>query len=138
MRILSIDYGSKRTGLAVTDPLRIIATALETVPTADIFDYLKDYCRRETVSTIVVGEPLNTDGTPAQTHEMVSEFVAKIGVLFPEIEIETYDERFTSIIAKKRMLSMGLKKKDRRDKGLIDKISAVIILEDYLMFKGIF
>ncbi len=138
MRILSIDYGSKRTGLAVTDPLRIIATALDTVPTPDIFDYLKEYCSRETVSNIVVGEPLNTDGTPAHTYAMVAEFVAKIRVLFPEIEVETYDERFTSIIAKKRMLSMGLKKKDRRDKGLIDKISAVIILEDYLMFKGIF
>lgn len=138
MRILAIDYGSKRTGIAVTDPLRIIATALETVATIDLYDYLTDYCRREPVSTIVVGEPLNTDGTPAQTAEMVAACVAKLRVLFPIIEVDTYDERFTSIIAKKRMLSMGLKKKDRRDKGLIDKISAVIILEDYLMFKGIF
>ncbi|MEY4927641.1 MAG: hypothetical protein RI894_2077 [Bacteroidota bacterium] len=138
MRILAIDYGSKRTGLAVTDPLRIIATALDTVATPDIFDYLSGYLQREPVSTIVVGEPLNTDGTPAHTAEMVAEFVAKIRLLFPSVEIDTYDERFTSIIAKKRMLSMGLKKKDRRDKGLIDKISAVIILEDYLMFKGIF
>ncbi len=138
MRILSIDYGSKRTGLAVTDPLRIIATALDTVATPNIFDYLTDYLSRESVSTIVVGEPLNTDGTPAHTSEMVAIFVAKIRTLFPTIEIDTYDERFTSIIAKQRMLSMGLKKKDRRDKGRIDQISAVIILEDYLMFKGIF
>ena len=138
MRILSIDYGGKRTGLAVTDPLRIIATALDTVATTEIFDYLQAYCSREPVSNIVVGEPMNTDGTPTHSSEMVAVFVEKIRVLFPEIEIDTYDERFTSVIAKKRMLSMGLKKKDRREKGLIDKISAVIILEDYLVFKGIF
>lgn len=131
-RILAIDYGTKRTGLAVTDPLQIIASGLETIPTREVFDYLSDYVRAEEVEKIVVGAPLHLDGTPAQIAHLVIGFVRQLSKLFPDIEIVTHDERFTSVEAKRIILQSGVKKKKRRDKSLVDKISAVLILQDYL------
>lgn len=129
---MAIDYGTKRTGLAVTDPLRIIANGLDTVPTSDLLDYLQTYLSQEKVDTIVVGDPLHLDGKPAQIAHLVVGFVRKLKKLFPEVEIVMHDERFTSEEAKQIILQSGAKKKKRQDKGLIDKISAVLILQDYL------
>ncbi|KAA3635525.1 MAG: Holliday junction resolvase RuvX [Bacteroidetes bacterium] len=131
-RILSIDYGTKRTGLAVTDPLQIIASGLDTVATQEIFEYLKKYIEEEEVETIVVGDPKYPDGNPAQIAHLVVGFVRKLKEMFPEIKIDTIDERYTSEEAKKIILKSGAKKKKRRDKGLVDKISAVLILQDYM------
>ncbi len=131
-RILSIDYGTRRTGLAVTDPLQIIANGLDTIPTADLFSYLENYLQSEDVSTIVVGEPLYPDGNPAQIHHLVIGFVRKLKKLYPAIEVVMWDERFTSVEAKEVILQSGAKKKKRRDKGLVDKVAAVLILQDYL------
>lgn len=131
-RILSIDYGTKRTGLAVTDPLQIIPTGLDTVPTPELEAYLQKYLSEEEVETIVVGEPLHPDGNPAQIHHMVVGLVRKLRKLFPEVEVVTQDERYTSEEAKLIIRQSGIKKKKRRDKGLVDKVSAVIILQDYL------
>lgn len=131
-RILSIDYGTKRTGLAVSDPLQIIATGLDTVSTKDVFDYLKDYIGREEVETIVVGDPKYPDGNPAQIAHLVVGFVRKLREMFPDIPVEMMDERYTSEEAKQIILQSGAKKKKRREKGLVDKISAVLILQDYM------
>ncbi len=131
-RILSIDYGTKRTGLAVTDPLQIIASGLDTVSTQDIFEYLKKYIEEEEVETIVVGDPKYPDGNPAQIAHLVVGFVRKLKEMFPDIKIDTFDERYTSEEAKRIILQSGAKKKKRRDKGLVDKISAVLILQDYM------
>ena len=131
-RALAIDYGLKRTGIAVTDPLRIIATALETVETSQLISFLKEYMNKETVNQLVVGMPkrLNnedTDMTP-YVHKLVSELNAK----FPHLPVALIDERFTSSIAKQAMIDGGMKKKDRRVKGNVDKISATLILQSYL------
>ncbi|MCO6476925.1 MAG: Holliday junction resolvase RuvX [Phaeodactylibacter sp.] len=134
-RILAIDYGTKRTGLAVTDPLQIIASGLDTVATQELEDYLQQYLEREEVETIVVGEPLYPDGKPAQIHHLVVGFVRKLKKLFPDIEVVTHDERYSSEEAKQVILQSGAKKKKRRDKGLVDKVSAVLILQDYLETK---
>lgn len=131
-RIMAIDYGTKRTGLAVTDPLQIIANGLDTVPTDTIFEYLTTYFSQEEVETIVVGEPMHMDGSPAQIAHLVVGFVRKLKKLFPKVEVVTHDERFTSEDAKKIILMSGAKKKKRRDKSLVDKVSAVLILQDYL------
>ncbi len=131
-RIIAIDYGTKRTGIAVTDPLQIIANGLDTVPTNQIFDYLKDYLSQEAVETIVVGEPLHLDGSPAQIAPLVEAFKKKLRELFPQVLVVDQDERFTSEEAKKAILMSGAKKKKRQDKALVDKISAVIILQEYL------
>ncbi len=131
-RIIAIDYGTKRTGIAVTDPLQIIANGLDTVPTNQIFDYLKAYFAQETVETIVVGEPMHLDGTPAQIAPQVEAFKKKLRELFPQVLVVDQDERFTSEEAKKAILMSGAKKKKRQDKALVDKISAVIILQEYL------
>lgn len=131
-RIMGIDYGTKRIGLAVTDPLQIIATGLDTVATADIFVYLEQYLSEEEVELFVVGDPLNLDGTPAQSAPMANEFVAILNKKYPNIKTVRQDERFSSVEAKKAILKSGAKKKKRRDKALVDKISAVIILQDYL------
>ncbi|MBK7869683.1 MAG: Holliday junction resolvase RuvX [Saprospiraceae bacterium] len=122
----------KRTGIAVTDPLQIIVNALETIPTPEVLEYLKNYIASEEVEKIVVGEPMHLDDTPAQIAPQVEEFKEKLRSLFPTIEIVSQDERFTSQDAKKIILQSGIKKKKRRDKALIDKISAVLILQDYL------
>lgn len=129
---MAIDYGTKRTGLAVTDPLQLIANGLDTVPTVDIWEYLQDYLAQEEVECIVVGEPMHKDGNPAQIAHLVVGFVRKLRKLFPGIEVVTHDERYTSEDAKRIILMSGAKKKKRRDKGLVDKISAVLILQDYL------
>ena len=131
-RILSIDYGKKRTGLAVSDPLQLIAGGLATVPTYELWDYLVQYVAREPVERIVIGEPLQPNGQPSENLARVQQFVNRWRKQRPDIPIEYYDERFTSVLAHQAMLAGGLKKKARQDKALVDEISATIILEDYL------
>ena len=131
-RILSIDYGKKRTGLAVSDPLQLIAGGLATVATHELFDYLTQYVAREQVERIVIGEPRQPNGQPSENLARVQQFVNRWRKAVPEVPIEYYDERFTSVLAHQAMLDGGLKKKARRDKSLVDEISATIILEDYL------
>ena len=133
-RILSIDYGRKRTGLAVTDPLQIIAGGLATVSTSELFDWLKNYIAREQVERIVIGEPRQMDGSPSENLARVQQFVNRWRKAVPEVPIEFYDERFTSVMAHQAMLDGGLKKKARQDKALVDEISATIILEDYMRY----
>ena len=131
-RILSIDYGKKRTGLAVSDPLQLIAGGLATVATHELWDYLVQYVAREPVERIVIGEPLQPNGQPSENLARVQQFVNRWRKQRPDIPIEYYDERFTSVLAHQAMLAGGLKKKARQDKALVDEISATIILEDYL------
>lgn len=137
-RILAIDYGKKRTGLAVTDPLRIIANGLATIPTSDIFDYLTEYIAKESVDQLVIGKPIQPNGQPSENLSRVENFVNRWRKLHPEMPIDYYDERFTSVIAHQAMIAGGVKKKTRReDKGLVDEISATIILQDYMRSKGL-
>lgn len=136
MRILSIDYGKKRTGLAVTDPLQIIAGGLATVSTSELFDYLCDYIKREPVERIVIGEPRQTNGMPSENLTRVQQFVNRWRKAMPQIPIEYYDERFTSVLAHRTMIDAGLHKKARQDKALVDEISATIILQDYMKSRG--
>lgn len=131
-RILSIDYGKKRTGLAVTDPLQIIAGGLATVATSELFDYLKAYISCEQVEMIVIGEPRQPNGEPSENLARVQQFVNRWRNAVPQVPIQFYDERFTSVLAHQAMLEGGLKKKARQNKALVDEISATIILEDYL------
>ena len=131
-RILSIDYGRKRTGLAVTDPLQIIAGGLATVATSELFDWLQAYIQREQVERIVIGEPRQPNGEPSENLQRVQQFVNRWRKTHPELPIDYYDERFTSVLAHRAMLDGGLRKKARQDKALVDEISATIILEDYL------
>lgn len=132
MRILAIDYGTKRTGLAVTDPARIIASALDTVPTAELMAYLRKYTAKEAVEGFVVGLPCNLDGTPTDATPHVVRFVAELRQAFPKQWVETTDERFTSTIAQRTMLQSGIGKKARRDKGTLDRISATLILQGWM------
>ena len=134
-RILSIDYGKKRTGLAVTDPLQIIAGGLATVATSELFDYLQAYIAREQVEMIVIGEPRQPNGEPSENLARVQQFVNRWRKAVPQVPIQFYDERFTSVLAHQAMLDGGLKKKARQNKGLVDEISATIILEDYMRSK---
>ncbi len=131
-RILAIDYGEKRTGLAVTDPVRIIATALTTVATPTLLQFLKDYCAREQVDIFVVGKAMHMDGRPSESMQYIEPFVEELKKMFPEKEVVRIDERFTSKIAFQTMIDSGLKKKDRRNKGTIDQIAATIMLQDYM------
>ncbi len=131
-RILAIDYGSKRTGIAVTDPLKIIASALTTVPTAEVPDFLKKYCAEEEVECFVVGLPLYPDGNPAQIAAQADAFAERLKKLFPEKPVVRQDERYTSNEAKRIILQSGIKKQKRRDKNLVDKIAAALILEQYM------
>lgn len=131
-RILAIDYGKRRTGLAVTDPMRIIASGLQTVETDKLLVFLKDYFSKENIEIVIVGEPKQMDGTPSESAAMIDAFVAKFITAFPTIKIERMDERFTSKMAMRSLLDSGVKKKKRQDKGLLDEISATIILQDYL------
>jgi putative Holliday junction resolvase len=133
-RILAIDYGQKRVGLAVTDELKIIANGLTTVPSAEIFDFLKTYLSKENVELFLVGEPKQMDNTPSESSKFVEPFVKKLAQTFPEIPIKRVDERFTSKMAFQSMIDMGLKKKDRQNKATIDRISATIMLQSYLEF----
>ena len=135
-RILSIDYGKKRTGLAVTDSLQIIANGLATVFTSSLIDYLKDYIAKEPVERIVIGRPTQPDGRPSENLARVEQFVNRWRKLVPNIPIEYYDERFTSVIAHQVVIDSGVKKKVRKEnKGLIDEISATIILQDYMQYR---
>ena len=131
-RILSIDYGKKRTGIAVTDPLQIIAGGLATVSTSELFDWLKAYLAKESVERIIIGEPLQPNGQPSENLARVQQFVNRWRKAVPDVPIEYFDERFTSVLAHQAMLDGGLKKKARQNKSLVDQLSATIILEDYL------
>lgn len=133
MRILSIDYGKKRTGLAVTDPLQIIAGGLGTVETSVLYEYIEAYIQREQVERIVIGKPMQPNGQPSENMVRVENFYNRWRKAHPEIPIEYYDERFTSVLAHRAIIDGGVKKKTRREnKGLVDEISATIILQDYL------
>ena len=131
-RILSIDYGRKRTGIAVTDPLQLIAGGLVTVATADLFNWLCDYITHEEVERIIIGEPLQPNGQPSENWERVQQFVNRWRKAMPSVPIELFDERFTSVLAHQAMLDGGLHKKARRDKALVDEISATILLQDFM------
>ena len=131
-RILSIDYGKKRTGIAVTDPLQIIAGGLATVSTSELFDWLRAYMTKEPVERIVIGEPRQPNGQPSENMQRVVQFVNRWRRAVPEVPIEFFDERFTSVLAHRAMIDGGLKKKDRQNKALVDEISATIILQSYM------
>ena len=134
-RILSIADCRKRTGLAVSDPLQLIAGGLATVATSELCDWLQSYIAREPVERIVIGEPRQPNGEPSENLARVQQFVNRWRKAVPQIPIEYYDERFTSVLAHQAMLDAGLKRKARQDKALVDEISATIILEDYLRSK---
>lgn len=134
-RIIAIDYGRKRTGLAVTDPLQMIANGLTTVPSGEVVHYLVNYVAKEAVDLFVVGLPKQMNNEPSENMKYVEAFVVHLKRAIPSIPIQYYDERFTSVMAHQAMLSGGLKKKKRQEKGLVDEISAVIILQAYLESK---
>lgn len=131
-RILAIDYGTKRTGIAVTDELQIIASGLTTVNTGELLGYLEKYFREEKVELVLVGEPKQKDGAASQIEVHIQEFLKSFSEKFPEMPVKRVDEAFTSKMAFQTMIDSGLKKKKRRDKALIDEISATIILQSYL------
>jgi len=131
-RILAIDYGKKRTGIAVTDNLQMIAGGLATVETKELEKFLTDYMAKEDVAIIVVGKPTQMDGTDSENMRRIEPFFNRLKKLFPDKQVTYYDERFTSVLAHQAMLQSGISKKARQDKALVDKISATIILEDYL------
>jgi putative Holliday junction resolvase len=136
-RIIAIDYGAKRTGIAVSDPLKIIAQGLTTIPSEELFQFLKKYFLTESVELILVGMPKNLDYSPTHATALIEKLVHQLMKEFPGKEIKTMDERFTSKIASKAMVEMGMKKKQRQDKKLIDEIAATILLQDYLQQSGI-
>lgn len=131
-RIMGIDYGRKRTGVAVTDPLQIVAGNLTTVPTHTLMQFIKDYIGREQVDRIVVGRPTQLNGEPSESMKYITPFVNRLRKELPLIPVVMYDERFTSTIAHRAMIDGGMKKSDRRDKSRVDAIAATIILNDYL------
>lgn len=131
-RILGIDYGTKRTGISATDPLQIIVSAVGTVPTNDLWDFLEKYLSEEEVEKIVIGEPLTLEGKPAKITPLIVGLTRKLKKHYPNIELDTHDERYSSVAAKQVILQSGIRKKKRRDKSLVDKVSAVLILQDYL------
>lgn len=134
-RILAIDYGRRRTGLAVSDPLQLIAGALATVETKELERWLADYFRREDVSTIVLGKPTQMNGQPSETWRYIEPLAGRLRHAYPDKEVVFYDERFTSVLAHRAMIDGGMKRSDRRDKAVVDKIAATIILEDYLQYR---
>jgi putative Holliday junction resolvase len=131
-RILAIDYGKKRTGLAVTDPLKIIANGLTTVNTQELFDYLKTYVAKEVVEKIIIGLPYQLDGSPTDATPSVLHCIRRLKNSFPDIPIIPVDEQFSSKMASRAMVEMGMKKKDRQKKELIDEIAATILLQEYM------
>jgi putative Holliday junction resolvase len=131
-RIICIDYGGKRTGIAVTDPLQIIATGLTTIDTKDFIPFLKEYFSKEPVEKILIGWPLNLDDTATHATPLVESAIKQLNKNFPSIPLEKVDERFTSKMEKQAMFEMGLKKKQRRDKKLLDEIAATMMLQEYL------
>ena len=134
-RIVAIDYGRKRTGVAVTDTLQLIANGLATVPSGELVKFLTDYVAREPVERVVVGLPKQMNNELSENMKYVKAFVAQLKRALPDVPVEYYDERFTSVLAHKAMLEGGLKKRKRQEKGLVDEISAVIILQSYLEHK---
>ena len=135
-RILALDYGKKRTGIAVTDPLQIIATGLQTVDTKELIWFLKQYTNDEPVERVLIGYPLNMDDSPTDATPLVEKFIRNFEKVFPLIPLEKVDERMTSRMASHAISQMGLSKKDREDKSFTDLVSAVIILQDYLQSKS--
>ncbi|MDZ4823529.1 MAG: Holliday junction resolvase RuvX [Flavobacteriales bacterium] len=135
-KILAIDYGQKRTGVAITDELQIIASPLETVPTQEFFCYLEKLLQKEKIETIVVGLPLRLNGEESATTQLVRDFTAQIRKKFPALHIEMIDEAFTSKLAARALVEGGMKKKDRQKKENLDKVSAAIILQSYLQLHG--
>ena len=136
-RILAIDYGMKRTGIAVTDELQIIASGLTTIPSETAIDFLKDYFSKENVAKVLIGEPKQMNGQPSESTPIIEKFVTKFTATFPEMKIVRVDERFTSKMAFQTMIDSGLSKKQRQNKGLVDEIAATILLQDYLTRKMI-
>ncbi len=136
-RILAIDYGQKRTGIAVTDDFKIIASGLTTIDSQTTIDFLKNYFEKEKVEKVLLGKPIQMNGEPSQSTKIIEQFVAKFTNTFPEMPLERVDERFTSKMAFQTMIDSGLKKKQRQNKALIDEISATIMLQDYLSRKNI-
>lgn len=134
-RIISIDYGRKRTGLAASDTLQMIANGLTTLPSGEVVNFLSEYVKKEPVDVFVVGLPKQMNNEPSENMKYVEAFVTHLKRVIPEIPVEYFDERFTSVLAHKAMLEGGLKKKKRQDKALVDEISAVIILQEYLESK---
>lgn len=134
-RILAIDYGQKRTGIAVTDEMQIIASGLTTIASETAIAFLKDYFGKEKVERVLIGEPRQMNGEPSQSAEIIEKFVVQFTNAFPEMKVERVDERFTSKMAFQTMIDSGLKKKQRQNKALIDEISATIMLQDYLSRK---
>jgi len=135
-RIIAIDYGLKRTGLAVTDPLQIIATGLTTIPSQELVAFLKNYFAREPVELIIIGEPKNWDDTDTHATPLVQAIIKRLGKEFPAMPLQTVDERYTSKMASQAMLDMGMKKMQRRNKALVDEIAATIMLQEYLRQRG--
>ena len=135
-RILSIDFGSKRTGLAVTDPLKIIATGLTGLHTKDLESFLKDYFQKEEVEKVIIGNPTNLDDSDTHATPLVQAFINRFVKVFPTIPIVKVDERFTSKMAVQSMVASGMKKKDRQNKKLVDEIAATIMLQEYLQRMG--
>jgi len=131
-RLLAVDYGKKRTGIAVTDPAQLIANGLTTVPTHKLMDFLDNYLKKEPVERIVIGLPVQPDGTPSENQQRVRSFSGIFSRKYPEVPVDFYDERFTSVLAHRAMIDSGLGKMKRRDKALVDEISACIILQDYM------
>ena len=131
-RVLSIDYGKKRTGIVVTDPLQLIANGLTTVPTVSLIEFLTEYMAKERVERIVVGWPKQNNGEESENMKRVRPFVQRIAKLWPNVAVELYDERFTSVLAHKAILESGIGKKARQNKALVDEISATIILQDWM------
>ncbi len=135
-RILSIDYGKKRTGVAVTDPMQLIANGLTTVDTKDLFDFLSQYVMKEKVERIIIGKPIQMNARPSENMARIENFVGRWRNAYPAIPLEYYDERFTSVLAHRAILEGGVKKKTRREnKGLVDEVSATIILQDYMNYR---
>ncbi|MEC4005374.1 Holliday junction resolvase RuvX [Flavobacterium sp. SUN052] len=134
-RILAIDYGLKRTGIAVTDELQIIASGLTTIPSETTIDFLKEYFIKENVTKVLIGEPKQMNGQPSESAEIIEKFVSKFQIAFPAMDLVRVDERFTSKMAFQTMIDSGLNKKQRQNKGLIDEIAATILLQDYLTRK---
>ena len=132
-RILAIDYGIKRTGIAVTDEFQIIASGLSTIPSETIIAFLKEYFNKEKVEKVIIGEPKQMNGQPSESAEIIEKFVLKFKSEFPQMKMERVDERFTSKMAFQTMIDSGLKKKQRQNKGLVDEIAATIMLQDYLL-----
>jgi putative Holliday junction resolvase len=135
-RIISIDYGLKRTGIAVTDPLQIIASALTSIDSAKIFTFLEEYLKKEPVELILIGDPQNLDGSPTELTDDVHRIIGILGKKFPRIPVKTIDERYSSVIASRAMVEMGMKKKNRRKKGAVDQVAATMMLQDYLTKSG--